>query len=194
MNIELPFITVAGHYGGDQYKYPRARMRLGGCSTVCACHAATLIALNDPDRAGLSPLKALDVTRKDFNAFGVTMFKYVYPGFRGMPETAIFEKSFSEYADSVGIKVSYSSLQGDASYEEARAFIEEALSSGKYVQFLLLKHKNKIFDDIEWHWFTVTGINDDTIIFSSFGERCEAQLSLLWDTGFDEKGGMLIVC
>ncbi|MGI5887926.1 MAG: hypothetical protein ACOX6J_00915 [Oscillospiraceae bacterium] len=191
---ELPFITVAGHYGGDQRRFPRAMMRLGGCSTVCACHAAMLIAAFDSSRKDLCPIEGLDVTRKDFNAFGVEMFKYVYPGIRGMPETGMFRDSFSKYADSRGVRVCYSELSGRASYSEAEAFVRNALAESKYIQYLLLNHKNPAFSDIEWHWFTVTGMTDDgRIIFSSFGERCEADLALLWDTGCREKGGMIIV-
>ena len=193
MKKELPFITVAGHYGGDQYKFPRIRMRGGGCSTVCACHAATLIALSDPERRAFSPLKSLNVTRKDFNAFGVEMFPYVHPGFRGMPETAMFRESFGKYADSVGCHADYSELQGTASFDEALAFIENAIASDEYVQYLLLRHQDKQFDEIEWHWFTITAIDGSVITFSSFGEKCHADLRELWDTGFDEKGGLIIV-
>lgn len=193
MKKELPFISVAGHYGGDQYKYPLFRMRLGGCSTVCACHAATLIACRDPERRALSPLKSLRVTRRDFNDFSRDMFKYVHPGFRGMPETAIFRRSFDSYAQSVGCSADYSELQGSASFEEALSFIETAVGSDEYVQYLLLNHQNKKFDEIEWHWFTITAIDGTDITFSSFGEKCHADLRELWDTGNEEKGGLIIV-
>lgn len=190
---ELDFLKVNGAYGGNQYQFRHPIMNRGGCSTVCGCHAAALLAVHDPKRADLYPYAGLDLSQPEFTKFADRMYRFVAPGFRGMAETKLFERGFAKYAAAHGIEVQFESLQGDASYEEARNMIHRYIDAGISVQYLLLRHTNPLFDEIEWHWFTITGYQGDEIIYSTWGERRTADLKLLWDTGHQEKGGILAV-
>jgi hypothetical protein len=194
---ELNFITINDMYGGDQNRFTHRMMRMGGCSTVCACHAAACLAHHNPERRGLSPFSELRVGEEDFHSFARDMFRYVFPGIRGMPSTKLFERAFGRYAASKDVHVEFHSLQGDASYAEAHAFLRENIDAGYTVQYLLLRHKAEEFSELEWHWFTLTGYEqragDLEVVYATFGKRFTAGLKGLWDTGNREKGGMIVV-
>ncbi len=195
MKLELPILTIDGAYGGDQHWFRRPMMRLGGCSTVCACHAAAELALRF-GRSALFPYSKNEISKTQFCRFAKTVYRYVYPGRRGMPETRLFEEAFSAYAASVGEEARFASLPGGASQPEAEAFIRAALCGGHTVQYLLLEHAAPDIDDIEWHWFTVTGFDDAQgfeIFFSTWGERRGIRLDKLWNTQKEEKGGLVCV-
>jgi hypothetical protein len=198
MKRELPFLLIDDRYGGDQQRFAHPMMRRGGCSTVCACHAAACLAAKDPDRRALCPFPGLQVSEALFERFAEDMFVYVHPGFRGMPKTSLFEAAFSRYAASRGAPVCFDDLQGDAPYEAAARFVREHIDAGLTIQFLLLKHRHPEFADMEWHWFTLTGYeerNDGgmTVVYADEGRRFTADLARLWDTGQCERGGMLVV-
>lgn len=193
MKHELQILTIDGAYGGDQHWFRHPMMRLGGCSTVCACHLAAELALRF-GKTALYPYETEIITKAQFRKFAKTMYRYVYPGRRGMPETGMFEAGFSAYAASTGETVRYETLSGEADAAAAEAFIRAAVDGGRSVQYLLLEHCAPDVDDIEWHWFTVTGYDDADgfdIIFSTWGERRQENLAKLWETGKEERGGLL---
>ncbi|MEG2083824.1 MAG: hypothetical protein RRY38_04405, partial [Oscillospiraceae bacterium] len=157
---ELEFLNINGAYGGDQHWFRRPMMRLGGCSTVCGCHVAALLAMDDRERAALWPYDSLNITKKQFCAFAHEMYKYIYPGSRGMTELSLFENGFSRYARSVGQRAEYEPLEGAAPYQRAEDLVRSAINGGVSAQYLLLEHESDHIDDIEWHWFTVTGYDE----------------------------------
>ena len=194
MQKELPILRIEGAYGGDQHWFHHPMMRLGGCSTVCACHLAAELALRF-GRKNLFPYASGQISRIQFCRFARKVYRYVHPYRRGMPETALFESCFSAYADTVGETVQYESLSGTATCQQAEYFIRDVIDRGHTVQYLLLEHADPGIDDIEWHWFTVTGYDDAKefdIIFSTWGERRRENLTRLWNTGKEEKGGLLM--
>jgi len=190
---ELEIVRVNEEYGGNQYHFRHPIMNRGGCSTVAACHAAAILAIKDPTRSDLYPYDRLQISQTEFTKFADRMYRYIAPGFRGMAETRLFEKGFEKYAIAHEVEIRFESLQGDASFEEAREMIHRMIDNDISVQYLLLRHTNPLFDEIEWHWFTVTGYQGDDIIYSTWGERRTANLKLLWDTGHQEKGGLIAV-
>lgn len=198
MKKELPFLDISGKYGANQYVFTHLLMKRGGCSTICACHASLLLACKDPSRAGLAPFQRLNMRQSEFDAFAEDMFRFVYPGLLGIPTTELFAQSYLDYTREKGIPVRIEQLQGTAPYEEAEAFIRRMIDDGYTVQYLLLRHTQRSLQSIQWHWFTVTGYDDHDgqdfdIIFSTFGRRQVESLSVLWDTGMEEKGGLLAI-
>lgn len=194
---EIEFLDIDGAYGGDQHWFKKPMMHLGGCSTVCACHSAALLAARSDGREALCPFKGLRITKKEFRPFFREMFRYVCPGVRGMPKLSLFEDGFSAYAASKGCAAEYEALEGDEPFGLARGLVKRAIDGGYSPLFLLLEHRLDEIDDIEWHWFSITGYEergeDMTIAFSTWGERRELDLASLWDTGRKEKGGLLVI-
>ena len=54
------------------------------------------------------------------------------------------------------------------------------------------------FSEITWHWFLLTGYEESgeglRVVYGTYGERYTALLSSLWDTGHEQKGGILRLC
>lgn len=195
---ELQFLDIGGAYGGDQHWFKSPMMNLGGCSTVCACHAAALLAARGDGRGTLCPFEGLTVTKKEFRPFFKEMFKYVYPGRRGMPKLSMFADGFAAYADAKNCAVSFELLEGCEPCEKADDLVRRAVDEGYSAQFLLLEHHDRDIDDIEWHWFTITGYERRSdggldVAFSTWGERRAIDLARLWDNRKEEKGGVLVV-
>ena len=194
---ELKFVNIEGMYGGNQYRFTHPRMYRGGCSTVAACHASICLAELKPEKSALSPLHGLNVTDEEFTDFAKEMFKYVYPQKRGIDSVQLFEEAYLNYVKTTGVEVLMHSLSGQAKFEDARDFIKNHIDNGITVQYLLLHHSNKEFSEIEWHWFTVTGYeengDDFSIIYSTWAERRTADLKALWNIGVDEYGGLLAI-
>ena len=65
------------------------------------------------------------------------------------------------------------------------------------IPFLLLKHKNKKLNELVWHWFLIVGYEkteDDLLVkIATYGKYNWISFKNLWDTGYDEKGGMIII-
>ena len=82
--------------------------------------------------------------------------------------------------------------------EEAEAFVREGIRRGIPMPFLLLRHQDPQFSEITWHWFLLTGYEESgeglRVVYGTYGERYTALLSSLWDTGHEQKGGILRLC
>ena len=65
------------------------------------------------------------------------------------------------------------------------------------IPFLLLKHKNSKLKELVWHWFLIVGYekSDDELFIkiATYGKYNWISFNELWDTGYEEKGGMIIV-
>jgi len=70
------------------------------------------------------------------------------------------------------------------------------IDNGFPVPCLTLNHKNPLLDDYVWHWFLLTGyeiVNGNWFVKAvSYGYGRWLNFDLLWDTGFDKKGGLII--
>ena len=193
---DIDFLDIDGAFGGSQYWFKKPAMYYGGCSTVCACHVAALAAAKKDGREALCPFDGLAVTKKQFRPFFRDMFKYVYPGPRGMPKISLFEAGLAKYADSKGCAFDFEGVEGNESYLSAESLITRSIDGGFSPQFLLLNHTDAQIDDIEWHWFSITGYErregDIEVAFSTWGERRTISLRRLWETGCREKGGVIV--
>ena len=65
------------------------------------------------------------------------------------------------------------------------------------IPFLLLRHKNKVLDEYIWHWFIIAGYKktyDDLLVkVITYGKYEWISFKELWDNGYEQKGGMIIV-
>ena len=97
--------------------------------------------------------------------------------------------------------VSYTHLdvykRQDHSCKEAEAAVKEQLEAGLPVPFLMLKHKDsRRFQDFIWHWFLLIGYEGEgekmTVTAATYGEAVKLPFYDFWDTGYAEKGGMIL--
>lgn len=200
MKHELNFITIDGrYYGGDQNWHPTNRwMRLGGCSAVCACEICAYLAKEFSDQTSLYPYDANHITKEEFLKFFETMFQYIYPGLTGLTRIEKFVQMFEHYVSSqTQTSVMIRSLGGEHSVREAEEFIRASIDAKIPLAYLLLSHKDRAFNEYEWHWFTVTGYEESEqgfyVIFATWGRKHRFLLEEAWDTGKKKRGGLVAV-
>ena len=61
----------------------------------------------------------------------------------------------------------------------------------------MLKHQDARFEFFEWHWFPIVGYEEREDGFyiraATYGKEHWLPLRELWDTGFEERGGLVPV-
>lgn len=196
MEKRLDFFLIDDkYYGGDQNWHSNWMMKRGGCSAVTACETCIYLARKNNKMQTLYPFDSSHVTKKNFLDFFETMYKYIYPGIRGLTSIGKFRRMLQNYTDTTAASVSITTLDGGCSYSEAKDFIKNAIDSDLPVMYLMLSHIKKEFDEYEWHWFTVTGyreLEDDFIItFATWGKEHTFSLPAAWETKRAERGGLV---
>lgn len=193
---EVDFFTVeGGYYGGDQNWNRKAFLRLAGCSTTTACEACIHLARTRTSMRHLYPYDVHHITREDFRDFTEFVFPHVHPGPVGLTSIERYARMFSAYAESRGVKAEADLLPGSCRVEAARDFIRGSIADGRVTAYLMLRHRDLQFDDFVWHWFTITGYEEDqenfTLIAATFGRRHLLDLAGAWETGFTKRGGLV---
>ena len=99
-------------------------------------------------------------------------------------------------------------FDGNRSVEEAEAAIRKSIDDGLPVPMLMLKHQDPTFDFFEWHWFLIVGYaapdadaesdlsSPDSgfqIKVATYGKAHWLDFESFWDTGFEERGGLVLV-
>lgn len=198
MEKELDYYYIDNiHYGGNQEWADHYMMRLGGCSTVCVCDVCVYLAKKFPSLKNLYPYDPFNVTKQDFLNFFKLMYKFVYPGIKGLSNILKFEKKLRNYLSITNTKTKIDSFSGSKNVENAKIWIKEKINANLPIMYLLLSHKNKKLEDFHWHWFTLTGYSEQNNIFfvtaGTYGEKYILDLNALWDTGYEQKGGMVCI-
>ena len=108
----------------------------------------------------------------------------------------MFREGFGRYLEDIGEKnLKMEELSGDESLEAAEQFVREHIDAGMPVPYLMLRHRKAYYKDFVWHWFLCYGYEERQdgmwIRVATYGEASEFSLRDLWDTGYEEKGGMI---
>ena len=104
----------------------------------------------------------------------------------------------ADYAATVNrdVTMKMEGFPGERAYEDAADMIRRQIDAGYPVPYLLLRHKKaEKFKDYIWHWFLLAGYEEageDLLVkTATYGESDTFSLRELWDTGCEEKGGMI---
>ncbi len=194
---ELDYYNVGDSYGGSQDWFPGFWMHVGGCGALTACDACICLARYRGMR-WLYPFDPDEVTREDYLRFGRMMQAHLSPRPTGINKTALFMEGFSNYmATRPGPPAALSSVEGDEDVFAAAAAIKRQIDAGVIVPYLLLRHTDREFSDYNWHWFIVNGYDDSDggfrIKTATFGQWKWFDFIRMWDTGYDQKGGFVII-
>ena len=196
MKRELRHYRIGNSYGGNQDWFTDLWMNRGGCGAVAACECCISLARNRGLR-DLVPFDTDSVTKEDFLAFAMQMKPYLRPRPKGINRTSLFMDGFRDYLASIpdtGLRMA--SVEGDAPTETAVDTIRRQLDLGFPVPYLMLLHRDRQLEDFYWHWFVLTGYDEDEEGFLvkavTYGEWIWLDLRHLWDTGHDEKGGFVV--
>ena len=88
-------------------------------------------------------------------------------------------------------------FSGERLVSEAKEKVKAQIEDGMPVPCLLLKHRDPALKDFVWHWFLLTGYEEFEEVFMvktvTYGEYLWLDLDRLWNTGFSEKGGLILL-
>ena len=191
----LPYFTIDGAVGGSQNWFTNVVMHIGGCAAATACDSCIYLAL----RRGMEhlyPYNIHELDRKSYVDFSMKMKPYLRPRVNGVNRLYMFREGFGRYLEDIGEKnLKMEELSGDESLEAAEQFVREHIDAGMPVPYLMLRHRKAYYKDFVWHWFLCYGYEERQdgmwIRVATYGEASEFSLRDLWDTGYEEKGGMI---
>ena len=152
----IDYFQIEGTPGGNQEWCTDFWMYLGGCGALAACDLSICLARN----YGLKkcyPGDALNLTRKEYVDFSMKMKPYIHPRVGGVTKLSMFTDGCGQYLKDCGYGAEFETLDGDKPYEEAEKFVKKAIERNLPVIYLMLRHRDKEFKDLNWHWFCITG-------------------------------------
>lgn len=196
MKKELDYIRVDEALGGNQDWFLDPFMKGGGCAAVTACDLCIYFA-----RQGLKELYPYDAKKpgkEDYIRFSKQMKPYLRPRWQGIDTLDIYLEGIRSYWEDVGCKaLAAEGLSGTEPYEAAREAVRRQIDKGLPIPFLLLHHREPSLKDYVWHWFNLAGYEEFQEKFFvkavTYGEMEWLDLQKLWDTGFERKGGMILL-
>lgn len=199
----LDYFSIEGSFGGNQDWFTNVVMHIGGCGAATACDSCIYFAKYLGMEA-LYPYDVHNLTRDDYKRFSQIMKPYIRPRAGGVRKLEWYIEGFRKYLADVNrtkssgqIEIHMEGFAGSNSYEDSARMIRRQIDAGIPVPYLMLKHQNETkFKDFIWHWFLVVGYEEAEegmkIIVATYGERVTLPLKELWNTGYEEKGGMVI--
>lgn len=198
MKKELDYFLIDGkYYGGDQNTIPDRLLQFAGCAAITACDLCIYLDLYCKTR--LYPYNLQEISEKDYVKFASDMMKRcITPGLRGVDTLERYLRGFEKFQVKRGTHpVKLEGFSGEKEAEAAKEKIKESIDGGIPVVNLTLRHQNvKDFDDYEWHWFIFNGYEEREEGFFvktvSYGKYVWLNFDQLWDTGFEDKGGLIL--
>ena len=193
MSIELKHFYVGSSYGGQQEWCPTFWMHEGGCAAITACDCSIYFELYK-DRHGLCPFDVKNFDRDDYVRFASDVMQpYLRPRWTGIDRLEIYIEGFEKFLRDRGeSSIELLPFEGERSVHEARLVIERQLNDGWLIPCLNLYHRDARLRDYVWHWFLINGLDGDRVRLVSYGVGRWIDLNVLWNTGYERKGGLII--
>lgn len=197
MKKELQYFTVDKSYGGNQDWFRDPMMKLGGCAAATVCDTSIYMSLYQ-DKKHLYPYDINNLNKADYISFAAKMKPYLKPRWKGINTLNIYIDGINQYLSDTGEKaIKVSGLSGDMPYEQAASLLCKQIDNEMPVPYLLLKHKASSMSFFVWHWFLLLGYETDgdelRVKAATYGNYHWLSLRELWETGYQEKGGMIIL-
>lgn len=197
MKKELTYFNIEKSYGGNQSWFRDPMMRLGGCAAATACDLCVYLnKLRGSEH--LYPFDINSLKKEDYIKFSNTMKPYLRPRMTGINTLQLYIDGFGRYLYDVkdeGIKMV--PFSGENSYYDAENILINQIDKDIPIPFLLLKHKNPKLQSLVWHWFLIIGYEKTEkelfIKIATYGNYSWISFNQLWDTRYEEKGGMIII-
>lgn len=196
MKKELDYFDVDGKYGWDQNDFKDLWMNKGGCACVTACDSFIYMR-KYMGKDKLYPYDIDRITSLDYIDFSNSVKPYLRPRITGIYRLEIYVDGVSEFLEDMDEhSISLSEFSGDNSIDDAKSVVKSHIDKGLLVPMLVLMHKNPKYRDFSWHWFLLTGYDEEEDKFLvkvvSYGSYRWFDLKELWNTGYRRKGGLIL--
>lgn len=195
---ELGHFYIGDSYGGNQDWFRSIMMRRGGCAAETACDSSLYFALYK-GVANIYPFDKDRLSKTRYVDFAHRMEKYLWPRMHGVNRLSIYMDGYAEYLRDRGIDcIRMNGFDGSEPYERAAEVIVEQIDAGYPVPTLILRHRDRDMEDYVWHWFLINGYDkkedsDELLVKAvTYSEYRWLDLRRLWDTGEEEKGGLVL--
>ncbi len=194
--IHIDYFNIEGTPGGNQDWCTDFWMHLGGCAALAACDLSICLAGN-LGLTGCCPYGVENMTKEEYVDFAMVMKPYIPPRTGGVDKLPVFTEGYGRYLHDRGFKAEFDLCPGERPFEEAEDFVKCSLKKNLPVPFLLLRHRDKAFKDLVWHWFMITGydVRDGRsfLKYHTYGEEQYVDFQRLWSTGMRRRGGMAAI-
>lgn len=192
---QLNYFSIDGQVGGNQDWFRNIVMRMGGCAAATACDSCIYFAMYRGIEA-VYPFQIEELNKEDYIQFAMKMKPYLSPRIQGVNRLWMYTEGMGKYLKDCGMsEIQMKEFSGEHTVDEAQAFVRSQIDDGYPVPYLLLKHTDQKYKDFMWHWFLVIGYEEDEegfwLIAATYGEATRLLLSRVWDTGYEEKGGLI---
>lgn len=200
MRLELEHFYIGDSLGGQQEWFPERMMNLGGCGIVTACDSSIFLSQSMGLKA-LYPFDDQALSVADYLAFSQVMKPFLEPRNTGIDRLDIYIEGFEGYLALRGeTSLTVGGFDGESDANDAADVIQQQLAAGFPVPYLLLLHRDPQFDDYQWHWFLLTGLDRPDphsargaqVKAVTYGKGVWFDLEKLWDTRHRRKGGMIL--
>lgn len=196
MKKELKYFYIEDSYGGNQEWFTDFMMNRGGCGALTACDTCIYLNLHQ-GKKHLYPFKE-ELKKEDYIHFGEKMKPYLSPRRSGIDTLDLFMEGFRNYLEDIQDKeILLEGFSGENELKKAKEKVREQIEEGFPIPYLNLLHQNPIFEDYEWHWFLLTGYEEEEGKFLvkavTYGKAEWLNFEELWDSGHDKKGGMVLL-
>lgn len=202
MEVLLDYFTIDGAFGGNQDWFTNIVMHIGGCGAAAACDSCIYFAKH----MGMEELYPYDIkhlNKKDYKDFSQIMKPYIHPRVNGVKKLEWYIEGFEKYLSDVSARtgtrnrIRMKGFAGEHPFEEAETAVKSQIDAGLPIPYLMLRHRMpEKYKDFIWHWFLVVGYEQSgrglRIIAATYGEEVRLPLKELWDTGYEEKGGLIL--
>lgn len=197
MRKELQYYTIDQSYGGNQSWFRDPMMKLGGCGAATACDSCICLGLYK-NKKNLYPYDLNQLSKEDYIRFAMMMKPYLRPRMQGINTLELFIDGFAQYL--IEFKDQSISLEGfsrENKVAKAKAIIRQQINQELPIPYLLLRHKSASMKFFLWHWFLIVGYEeqgeDFQVKVATYGNYYWLSLKELWDTGYNDKGGMVLI-
>ena len=196
MRMELPYFNVENDFGGDQHKLDRFIMRKGGCAAVTACDCSIYFELYKNLR-GLYPYDVQNISYKNYRQFSEIMTPYLHPRMSGIDKLETYIDGFKKFLAKRGVtNLNFQGWDGSENLQATQEKISAQINNGWLIPCLTLEHKNPAMTTYVWHWFLFTGYDDAEnfkVKVTTYGNFHWINFADLWNTGFERKGGIILI-
>lgn len=196
MKKELSHFSIGNAYGGTQDWCPTYWMNLGGCAAITACDCSLYFELYK-NQHGLYPYDLEHITKADYVDFSYLMEPYLRPRKTGIDRLDTYIDGFSRFLqDHITTKINLTPWDGSNSLDATKAAIIQQIDNGWPVPCLTLLHKHPDMEDYVWHWYIINGYESFADSFMvktvTYGTWRWFDLATLWNTGYEQKGGLIL--
>ena len=157
------------YYGGSQEWYLDRWKSMAGCAAISASNIAAYYEIGTHCMSNTNGEKY--ILMKDYINLMNTMYHYMRPHLFGFTQYKKYLYRFLLYTSIHNRYFTGKFINQWDNINTPINFIYSALCNHNPIALLILTHDNNTLNNICWHWMTITGLNNNSITLSNYGNK-----------------------